>query len=526
MGLLPLQSRSCLKGQHVSELRLQGSFATDSSDDPLLQARVQLEEAERLRRLGQHDRARAICEPLVARYGDYFAALHTLGLIYSDKREYPVALGLLVRAAMLNPSSSTTLTALSNVYLRLGAREMAARTLEQARQIKPSDPDVLVTLGSIYQAQREHELARDAFRAALALAPLLEAAALGFGNCSADLGENSEAVRILEGLYERGVRTLDLLYSLSLLPAAMVRVDVLNAVGKLMRLPGEDKLDFDSTVAFIRAGCLDHAGRHAEAWEQLVFANRAISRTMQQHQSGPVEVRRRTLESLRKTPIKAAGRGGAQPISLFILGPSRSGKSSIESLLGAVEGVKLGYENPAVENAVRATFHTAGFLTSGMMQELPPQFHALCRDTYLEELACRAGSAKVFTNTHPAHIYHASALAGAFPNARLVLVKRNSEDNALRIFMRKYNRGNGHAYDLKTIREYLTWYDEMMDVLAEKLRDIVRVVQYEDMVADPAAALRTAVELCGLDMPTKPLPEIGDDRGCALPYRPFMAALA
>ena len=32
----------------------------------------------------------------------------------------------------------------------------------------------------------------------------------------------------------------------------------------------------------------------------------------------------------------------------------------------------------------------------------------------------------------------------------------------------------------------------MIDVLAEKLPDISRVVHYEDMVVDPAAALRTA----------------------------------
>ena len=56
----------------------------------------------------------------------------------------------------------------------------------------------------------------------------------------------------------------------------------------------------------------------------------------------------------------------------------------------------------------------------------------------------------------------------------------------------------------------------MIDVLAEKLPDISRVVHYEDMVVDPAAALRTAADLCGRPMHDRPLPPTGGDRGCAL----------
>ncbi len=64
----------------------------------------------------------------------------------------------------------------------------------------------------------------------------------------------------------------------------------------------------------------------------------------------------------------------------------------------------------------------------------------------------------------------------------------------------------------------------MMDLLAEKFPDIVRVIRYEEMVTDPPAALRAAAELCGLPMVHGPLPALGDDRGCAEPYRQLMAA--
>ena len=48
------------------------------------------------------------------------------------------------------------------------------------------------------------------------------------------------------------------------------------------------------------------------------------------------------------------------------------------------------------------------------------------------------------------------------------------------------------------------------------------VVSYEEMITDPRAALSPVAELCDLAVPPGPLPELGDDRGCAEPYRGYL----
>ena len=520
----------------MSEIRLKGTLGTISNaawtmestvpPDPLRDTYQQLEQAEELRGLGQIDRARAICESLVSRYPDYFGALYTLGLIYVDKEQYPQALGCLVRAAMLNPRSWRALTALSAVYLELGASEMAARTLEQATLIKPEDPSILLTLGQIYREEREYELARDAFRKAFELDPGLQAAGAGLGACCAHLGQHAEAAEILESLIKRGMRSPVVFAELNDLPSSLVTIDVLTELKQVDREQKEDKADFENTLAFVRAAALDKAGRHAEAWEQLVTANRALYLAKQREAAELAKTQQANLAQLREKQIKVASGGGTatRTISLFILGPSRSGKTTMETLLAALDDVKRGYENPSVANAIRRTFQSAGLLTAGMFEILPPRLDSECRDLYLEELARRAGAAKVFTNTHPVRIHDVARVAAAFPDVRFIFVKRNLEDNMLRIYMRKYEFGNPYAYDLKSTREHIVWFHEMIDVLAKKLPDMARVIHYENMVADPADALRVAADLCGLPMTDAPLPMVGDDRGCAEPYRQLMAA--
>ena len=111
------------------------------SSNPLLAARKKLEEAEGLRRAGKLAPAQKLCEAILKHFPDYVGALHTLGLILADRGKHTAALNSLVQAAMHNPNDWTTLTALSGVYLRLGARVMAARTLKQALERRPDDAE-------------------------------------------------------------------------------------------------------------------------------------------------------------------------------------------------------------------------------------------------------------------------------------------------------------------------------------------------------------------------------------------------
>ncbi len=175
-----------------------------------------------------------------------------------------------------------------------------------------------------------------------------------------------------------------------------------------------------------------------------------------------------------------------------------------------------------MEKAVRRTFQAAAIPTSSQLEDLPAHLLSSFREMYLEDLARRAGSARVFTNTLPGHIDNAALLASAIPNVRFLLVKRSPDDAAWQIYLTKYLYGNSYAYDLKAIREYLDWYNTMIDLTAEKLPDITQVVSYEAMADDPTTALRNVAKLCDLSINDRPVPSLPNDRGCSAPYHEFM----
>ncbi|MBI5909386.1 MAG: tetratricopeptide repeat protein [Betaproteobacteria bacterium] len=486
--------------------------------------RDQLEEADRLRQQGKLDRAEAICSTLIRRYPDYVAALHTLGLVYLDKRNFDRALDCLVRAAMLDPNNWMTLTALSLAYLRLGANEMAAQTLDRALAIRPQDASIFASLGEIHRDEREYDIAQQAYRQALRLDGNLESAAIGLALCLAATGQSSEAGKVLEETFKRGHRSLNLLHVMTTLPPNTIGIDVLGELDKLAASQSGADAEFKNTLAFARGAALDGAGRHAEAWQTLVVANRPLATEHRAALTANILRREKALAWISGPQAKAIEprASGKEPVSLFILGASRSGKTSLERLVASLDGVKAGCEVPIVEKAVRRTFQAAAHPASNYLEELPPALLPAFRENYLEDLVRRAGSARVFTNTLPGRIYDAGLMAMAVPNVRFLLVKRDMDDAAWRIYMTKYLIGNSYAYDLKAIRDYLNWYNTMIDLTVVRLPKIAQVVTYEAMVDDPATVLRQAADLCGLDFKGIPVLAPGNDRGCAAPYRELM----
>jgi Flp pilus assembly protein TadD len=484
-----------------------------------------LEEADRLRQQGSLDRAEAICYPLARRHPDYVAALHTLGLIYLDKNNYDRALDCLVRASMRDPGNWMTLTALSLAYLRLGATEAAAQALERALLIKPRDASILTSLGEVYRQEREYELAEQAYRQAVSLDPGLESAAVGQALSLQALGQTAEAARVLDTAYAAGHRSLNLLHVMTTLPRQTMKTDVLAALDQLAaQRPPADPASRNS-LSFARAAALDGVGRHAEAWQTLVAANRPLAAQYQGDLKADIARRDSALARIRSQIPDAIKQGRAeQPISLFILGPSRSGKTTLERLVASLGGIKAGCEVPVVENALRKTFGDAALPPSASLEELPPPLLPSFAEVYRQDLVRRAGAARVLTNTPPGRIRDAGLIAMTVPNVRFVLMKRNPDDVAFRIYLTKYLNGNAYAYDLKTIRDYLGWYDGMIDLLAARLPGITSIIHYEAMIDDPAAALHKVAQLCGLGEIEGVAPVPGDDRGCAAPYREFLAA--
>jgi Flp pilus assembly protein TadD len=490
----------------------------------LAEAFARLREVHTLRQAGQLLKAQKICESLVERHPDYVGALQTLGLIHIARENYWPALSCFVRASMLTPDEWTLLTNLAHVYFKLGAGEMAALTLRRALELQPEDPEVHCVLGEVYYEDRDYELAARSFEKSISLKPDHLRANDGLGHSLTHLGQPVGAARAFETVHAADPSNAKVLYALSQLPSAVTSTDFLEALKQCKRFSKQEQSDFESDCKFVTAAALDKAGRHEEAWQALIDANEIENRVHGAQYRESVPRLEKALSLARSNAIKPAPEAPDAPISLFIVGPSRSGKTTLEAVLAAAAGVRRGYESRIVEKAAYRTFQLSGLLSSNKLSDLPRELESRFGKIYLESIVKVAGGAKVVTNTHPGMIDQIGRIAECVPNARFVFVKRDVNDIVLRILMKKYRSGNHYAYKLQHARQYVAWYYDMIDTWQAKLPKISLCIDYNELVADPNLHSGRIGALSGLGLSFDTRNAVGDDRDCARPYLSWLKA--
>ncbi len=500
-----------------------GMTASRDTPDHSHAAHARLVEAERLRRAGNLDGAQAICQALLKEHPNYVGALQTLGVVHLERRSFQDAYRCLNLAALLCPEDAVTLDNLANAYMGLGGHTMAAHFLSLARNLRPHDHTLLWTLANLHREQRDYGAAADVFRNILKELPASADAAHGLGDCLVQLGQIEEARDALDLAHRLDPSSIAILYSLSQLPRCGAGIDLIPALAKVRRQKGQGEAAYAMQCALTRAAACDQRADHAGAWASIMAACRlaAPAHDAAFHKQRPFMAA--ALRAARAfAPVGSGAGASAGPVVLFIVGPSRSGKTTLEKLAATLPGVHCGHESRLVERATRRTSQLAGFISTHNPNDLPAALDGQLRANFAEDVAGIAGGAHIVTDTYPAIIPYVGKVAAVLPNVRFVFMDRDPYDTALRTLLRQYRAGNHHAYGMATVFEYLEWYRDMARAWRGKLPGISLDVAYGDMVADPAATRAKVAHLCGVEPPDKLPAPPGDDRGCASAYRAMM----
>lgn len=494
-------------------------------DDLLFAAADKLKIADTHRRTRDYGEARRLCEEILASHPDYVAALQTLGLVLAEQNDHAGALAPLSKAVMLCPVDWKLLTALSASNLKLRNTGAAMIHLDLARKLSPGEAHILLLLGEAHRQERDYEAAAATLRQCLAADSSIVEAKRLLAECLSQMGEYGEAAALFGQMVSEGKAGITTLSLLINLPYRLIDFDVFSALEKIESMKtsiSPERMRY--LAAFVRGWAFDGKANHTEAWDQLTRAN-GLKRRAEEYAADAASRDRLlvTARSLDDNPVQAGD--PALPVSLFITGPSRAGKTTLERLVGHLPDARCGYENGIVEKAVRETTQLAGTITRGAINSLPPSLGGLFAERYARSASLKAQGARLFTITHPGGLKDVIRLSAVVPNCRFVFMRRRRDDLAFRIYQKNYMDGNAYAYQLDSIYEYIDWAFEFIDLLHSRYPRTTLIVDYEDMIEDPGSTLASVAALCGVATPNGDLPRLGDDRDCSRPYLGRMRAL-
>ena len=478
-----------------------------------------LADVERLKSEGQLVAARKECEALLRDSPGYVGALSTHGSICLKLKDFDRAYASLVRANDLYPDDCMILTALARAKTHLAMKESAVRDLQAALALVPGNLAALNSLAELYMLGGELDKVERVLR---------DIVSQDLGNPESKVrlarfliysGKFEESRALLRGLIKAGYISPKVLQTISFFPEDPGLVNIVSATDHIM---GRSK-DEQANIFSVRATGMHWAGRHAEAWDLYCRSN-AIRWNHQGSAWREQRISRQyILRRNESMPVAAnvQAQVGSGPRPLFVLGASRSGKSIIERLLSAIPTVFCGYENSIHYDVLRRVVDGARCTNVANLIDMPSELGATYAAQFSMVLRQRAPDAGTFISTGPDPIGDALMLNRYVPGCRFVFLKRTRRDNAFRIFMFDYHEVATHmtcAADLGAIKEYLDWYEALIDICAARMPEQCIVLNYEDVVEDPAAAVAQILDLCGGGAVPDQLPDIGDDRDVSAPY--------
>lgn len=251
------------------------------------------------------------------------------------------------------------------------------------------------------------------------------------------------------------------------------RVSLLYALGK----------SYDNLEDVGRAiGYFDEANRLRAAMASKPFDPAALERAISER------IQTFTPELI----AQASSIGIESDLPLLVVGMMRSGTTLLEQMLschglvgGAGEQRYWGdHESSMVDFASRRVRRA----------EL-----RLCAEKYAELLSSIAPGFPRVVDKNPANLQGLGSFHLAFPNGRMVHMRRHPVDVALSIWATPMNTTAPFAHDRSAIVFAAQQYERLRAHWVHVLpADRYKEVRYEDLVKDPESEMRTILDFCGL----------------------------
>ena len=452
-----------------------------------------------LRELGQLEAALKSYEKALAIKHEYPEAHNNLGSVLLDLGSLDSATDHFEWALAFKPNYPEAHNNLGVVERKLEKLDKAIKSFKKAIDIQPNYVQAHSNLGNILQDIGQLDAAMNCYKNALAINPNHTQCYLDIGLIHKEKGQIDDAIKFFEK-------------ALTINPSHAVTYDNLSDIKKytinkkhitkMQSLLSSDTLSPSDRrhLCFALAKVNENLDNQGELFKYLHEANR-----LRKHELNYSFDRSKTLFSTVKEIFSSTYPDiekslASEPSTfkpIFIVGMPRSGTTLVEQITSshpAVHGAGELTNLPTIIGPI-ATDH----LNQGI-NKLPEKSFLSIREQYLDVLSNLNVSESVITNKLPLNFIYIGFILTAFPEAKIVHMKRDARAICWSIYKSNFrNTGNGYSYNFDDLAGFYGLYSDLMDFWHQLFPDRIYDMCYEDLTTNQEEETRKLLEYCELE---------------------------
>jgi Tfp pilus assembly protein PilF len=190
---------------------------------------------------------------------------------------------------------------------------------------------------------------------------------------------------------------------------------------------------------------------------------------------------------------------GTNPI--FIIGQPRTGSTLVDRIISSHSLVHSAGEPVQLAMSLRANaaVRTKEFISAELIQKSEYITGQELAESYLSGLDVIKGNTPYFIDKFPMNFMLIGFIVKAFPNAKIIHVKRSPADTCFAVYKQLFGDIYPHSYDQSEMAEHYVLYHDLMKYWHTIMPGKIFDISYEDIVADNNSQARKLIKHIGLD---------------------------
>ena len=418
-----------------------------------------------LQEMGDLDNAIESYKQALKHNNHYPKAHNNLGQIYLVMEDLDLALDHLEWAVALQPEFSDAFNNLGGAYIGLNKVHDAIKSFKKAVALNSNFSIAFNNLGIAYQRIGEFNLATENFETAIALNPNYVKAHSNLCALKTFKSADPQFFQMESLLSKKEISKQD-------------EIDLNFALSKA----NEDLKKYDKAIKLIHKGNLLRKNLSKYSIDESENHNEIIKRLF--------------TENSFKKEIKISYKSSDfRPI--FILGMPRSGTSLIEQIISSHPSVYGGGE---LNDLTKILIPIITECVDKDDYKISENDFLKVRGQYFKSLTEINASEKIITDKWPLNFRHIGFIFSAFPEAKIVHVKRDARAICWSIYKHNFiGKGNGWAYNLDDLTKFYTLYVELMDYWHKIYPSKIYDISYEELTTNQEKETKELLKYCNLE---------------------------
>ena len=412
-----------------------------------------------LQKLGRLDEAEASYTQAISLKSDYAEAHSNLGVTLQELGKLDEAVDSYNQAIALKPDFAEAHSNLGITLQELGRLDEAEATFTQAIEFKPDYAEAHSNLGSTLQELGRLDEAEASYNQAIALKP-------DFAEAHRNL-TTMKKFNAQDEQYSK-MRELYLNEDISQEQRCQINFGLAKAC--------EDLENFEQ--AYIHYG------------EGNVLRKKLLNYDINQDVELFQQIKANSSQVTQNSPEFEKSSMDLMPV--FIVGMPRSGTTLVEQIVSSHSQV-----TGAGELNFAAQFGAA--IAAGMTEANKDALLEF-RHNYLNKMRSVSTGNLIVTDKMPQNFRYLGLLAAAFPEAKIVHVKRNPAAVCWANYKQYFVSKNiGYCYSIDDVISYHGMYEDLMDFWTSTLSERIYNLDYELLTTDQDSETRQLIEYLGVD---------------------------